>query len=264
MSEYLSRKGLMNSLFGGSVAVSAENIAASVEAEAADGVSRPELEKVFYCKLEDFSQLDKASLKQHQEQWSLKPEIDVPGSVRVRCLDKGASYVFTIKNGKNEVEFPASKDGFDAMKAISNNGMIKERFEFPIDTRLFANDEDKKVWEGLKWEVDVYFKEDGSYQEWCKVDLEVPSMEIYKGNERPPFPVEFTKVMTGDRSKLNEEETEFLNSLFDTVFISRNPKAEKDDDQYRNNLMLAHMTAEGNLRFLCRHSMNCYKEMYHD
>ncbi len=196
----------------------------AVEEQAADGVTRVELEKVYYCKIANFEQLDGAAKKIHQEQWTLKPEVDIPGCVRVRANDD-KEYILTVKCIKNEVELVATKDMFEAFRGISNNGMIKDRFEFPIDVEQFANEEDKTAWKDLKWEVDVYFNEDGTYAEWCKVDLEVPSAELYKGNVRPPFPIEFSEVMTGDRSKLNEEQTAFLNNLFDTVFISRNAQA---------------------------------------
>ena len=247
MTQFINSKRLVASLYE-----KATTSVASVE-EIADGVTRAELEKVYYAKIVDVKQLEGAAKKTHQEQWTLKPEVEIPGCVRVRANDDSA-YVITVKAAKNEVELETTKDMFELFKSISNNGMIKDRFEFPIDVEAFANEEDKAAWKDLKWEVDVYFNEDGTYAEWCKIDLEVPSADLYKGNVRPPFPIELAEVMTGDRSKLSEEQTEFLNNLFDTVFISRNkvatPSTEGIGDFFRD--MGKSLTRNGALKSLLR------------
>lgn len=193
------------------VAFALQNITASLEA--LDGVKAVEIEKVFYCRLTDFSELTKASSSELQEQWEIRPKETGNGSVRVRAVNN-ETFVLTTKvfntngEGKIETEIEVTKDIFEAFKSISPIGMYKRRFCFPVPDTDY------------KWEVDVYFKdkEEQIFQEWVKVDFECESLDT----ELPPFPLSVSKVISGNRDILTDEEKQQLDELFSTVFIEKN------------------------------------------
>lgn len=187
------------------------SLMASVEAAAADGNAKVELEYVYFGKIVDFAQLDKADKKQEQEQWEIRVNGPHRGNVRVRCID-GDKYVLCSKifqdgqMGKMEVEVPASKDFFEHMKKIATGGMRKTRYIFNIpDSKFF-------------WEVDVYYTADGEQEPWCKIDLEVDSEDY----EIPPLPIELTDLITSQYGKRTPEEDAQVNELMKTKFILPN------------------------------------------
>lgn len=157
------------------------------------GKTHNEIERVYYLLLNQlsFDALKTAEHVEDHEQWSVKTPL---GSVRVRSTDK-ANFSLTIKSANNETEEKIGKDAFEAFKAISENGMIKRRFTFPIDVESMSPFH-RAYWRGLKWEVDVFFLPDGSYAPWCKVDLEVNTSIQKASAERPPLPIPYVKFLT--------------------------------------------------------------------
>lgn len=189
--------------------------------ERTDGKAENELEHTIYARLTDFSQLRSASSMEHHEQWEVrvaKTEKNFgKGSIRVRktWIDGGApEYSRTTKintpvDGKKiEIPMPSNEEEFLAFKYLSEQGLIKDRYHFPI---LGTN---------LVWEVDCFPDGKGGYQEWVKIDLEVSDLEA----PLPNFPIEFEDVILPKVfKKVPEDEWEkMVSTLYDEVFIAKN------------------------------------------
>lgn len=189
--------------------------------ERADGKADKEIEFTIYARLVDMSQLSEAKSKESQEQW----EIRIPktegnagaGSMRVRKTQiEGADPVFTraIKipynkdNDKIEIPLPSNEDEFTAFKFLSEKGMVKDRFHFPI------------LGTDMVWEIDCFPKEGGGYHEWVKIDLEVKDRDM----ALPEFPVKLEDViLPKDFGKMSpEEHDKKVSELYDLYFLAKN------------------------------------------
>lgn len=71
------------------------------------------------------------------------------------------------------------------------------------------------------WEVDVFIKDDGTYYDYVKIDLEVSDMNA----PLPPLPVQLTEMVTAPYGQRTPEEEAMVTNLYDTVFRTRNPGA---------------------------------------
>lgn len=190
------------------------------------GVSKDEKEHVFYVYLNDFEQLAKAAAKEHQDQWDIKiPRTEdnvAGGSIRVRKtthfdspVGKATKTVYTQttkvivndKGEKDEYEQEVGSDNFAQFMMLSPYGMVKDRFTFPIEGT------------DLKWEVDVYLKADGTYHNWCKIDLEVEDLNTPIPSE---LPIAVTNIILGNPKKNSDEDKVKIRELYDTVFLTRN------------------------------------------
>lgn len=203
--------------FGGTSSYSLE--------ERADGQAGDEFEHTIYAKLTDPSQLSQAKSMEHHSQWEIRIEKTEKnagkGSVRVRktWVDGGdPDYVATLKipldpdgssNKKKEIPIPATEDWFIGFQFLADQGMVKDRYHFPI------------MGTDLVWEVDCYPKEGGGYHEWVKIDLEVKDLSA----PLPEFPIQFEDIIlpvgVGKLSK--EEHDAQVSKLYDECFISPNP-----------------------------------------
>jgi hypothetical protein len=201
------KKGLMNFAFE----------------ERADGKAENEHEFVFYAKLSDPAILEKATSKEDQEQWSFKFKSfnnhDVRMRVRKTTKDEKVEYVQTTKvfNSTHddvpvysELPIPTTEEGFNQFKLFCDNGMIKRRFEFPVT----INDKT------FTFEVDCYFKEDGSYQEWVKIDLELAPEETNLADWISLLPSGFTDIIK--QSDATDEQKKFISELYSSVFLTKN------------------------------------------
>jgi len=194
---------------------SLHNLFASMEAEEANGTAQKELEYVFYGKLTDFTELERAAGKETHEQWEIRVEAGdknpFPGCVRVRRY-QGERYVQCIKvitpgeDAKDEVELEVTKDIFEFVKKLATGGSNKVRYIFEIP-------ESKNV-----WEVDVYVKPDGTYEEWCKIEMEVKEPV----DSVPKLPVSCTDVIVNQYKNRTEDEHAKIKELMSTVFILGN------------------------------------------
>jgi len=194
---------------------SLHNLFASMEAEEANGTAQKELEYVFYGKLTDFTELERAAGKETHEQWEIRVEAGdknpFPGCVRVRRY-QGERYVQCIKvitpgeDAKDEVELEVTKDIFEFIKKLATGGSNKVRYIFEIP-------DSKNV-----WEVDVYVKPDGTYEEWCKIEMEVKEPV----DAVPKLPVSCTDVIVNQYKQRTEAEHAQIQELMATVFILGN------------------------------------------
>lgn len=201
----------------------------ALENDVQDGKLFRERERVIYARLSDFSQLNNAVSVDSQEQWQVKlPKTNnnsAKGTIRVRKViplsktDKGfeftatgvdsTQYVMTVKaerkaDDRLEVPLPASKDMFDLFKLLAENGMYKHRFHFPIDGTE------------LVFEVDVYPKEDGTYNNWVKIDLELKDVSV----DIPELPFKVEEIIYDTTE--DPEQKKKINELYETIFLSKN------------------------------------------
>jgi hypothetical protein len=203
--------------FGGASSYSLE--------ERSDGKAGDEFEHTLYAKLTDPSQLSQAKSMEHQSQWEIRIEKTEKnagkGSVRVRktWIDGGdPDFVRTTKipldpDGgnakKKEIPMPSNADEFLAFQFLADQGMVKDRYHFPI------------MGTDLVWEVDCYPKEGGGYHEWVKIDLEVKDLSA----PLPELPIQLEDVIlpVGVGKLTKQEHDERVSQLYDDCFISPNP-----------------------------------------
>lgn len=184
-----------------------------------DGKAVMEIEHVIYAKLLNVSQLEKATSKTYQEQWNMyipkSMENAAQGSIRIRKVveNENTEYHLTTKvkkgDDKLEVTVSTTEDNFMQFKFLAPDGLIKDRFCFPVE-----NSE-------LVWEIDMFMKPDGSYHEWCKIDLEVKDKSI----ELPPLPIQFSEVILPKgfgREQPDEEAEVLIADLYANCFRSKN------------------------------------------
>lgn len=189
----------------------------------ADGKIRDEEELVYYCKITDFKQLEKAASKEFQEQWEIKvPRSDSntgSGCVRVRCTgEENKEYTLTAKvhtkqaDKRLENTIESTEDMFNLFAVLASSGMRKMRYNFPVEGTK------------LVFEVDIYFKDDGSMAEYCKVDLEL----VEKVSKIPELPLKFDSVLLQGVDNTDTEKA-FIRGLYDTVFLTKKRLAVKPE-----------------------------------
>lgn len=195
--------------------------------DVSDGKAHREIEHTFFGKIENMSILDGASGMEHQEQWEIKLEktekTAAAGKWRVRKTVKDGvdpEFVLTCKTagkeGSIEVGVPVSVPMFDQFRMMAEQGMVKDRYFFPVE----GSD--------LVWEVDMFLVQgsqpgEKKYHDWCKIDLEVPSLDI----ALPPIPAGITELITNPYGKRSEAEEAKVISLFHNEFLSPNPYLNK-------------------------------------
>lgn len=179
-----------------------------------------EIERVYFAKLSDFEQLSSAPYSEEQEQWEYRLlDGDRPiGTLRSRSIDQGDRYELTIKTyRKNEVgceecNLGSTVEMHEVVSALADRVLRKIRYVYPVPI-LWKGEEIK-----LKWEIDVFKLEDGSFYPWVKVDLEVPDPAI----QAPPFPFRYDEIVdTSFGRTLTEDERKVVDALFDAVKSTR-------------------------------------------
>jgi hypothetical protein len=189
--------------------------------ETSDGKPFNEIEHVIYGRITDFNQLKEASSMETQEQWEVRiPKTDKnagKGSIRVRKTTIAGGdpvYVVTTKiptNGegdKLELALPSNEDNFLQFKYLAEQGMVKNRYHFPI------------VGTDMVWEVDVFPKEGGGYHEWCKIDLEVKNRET----PIPELPLVLENIILpeGFGRQDSEKAAALITQIYEKCFITQN------------------------------------------
>lgn len=204
----MAKKNIIKSLL--STAISLE--------DDTSGVAGTELEIELYVRISDFNQLTRAQSVERQEQWTIKIEKtdknQGKGNDRVRRIydldtsqgGPAEKYINTRKlvlgQGKRiEVSQEVSQDMFLVTKALSEQGMIKDRYKFPIQGT------------DLCFEVDAFIQPDGMYAPWLKIDLENPPALL------PELPFEVLERIDG-RTK-DPAEREKITQLYDQYFLTK-------------------------------------------
>ncbi len=174
-----------------------------------NGQKAKEKEYVWYGRLTNVAELQKAASQEIQKQSSLKGK---GGTIRVReTVNNGTTrYTLTGKayTGRgecDEVSVPVSKDLHEVFRLITGESMDKIRYCFPIE----GSD--------LKWEVDVFIDLQGNPKDWVKIDLEVPAAT----NEWPPLPITMADTIFGGNDQYTPEQHAKLDELYAKVFTNR-------------------------------------------
>lgn len=166
-----------------------------------------EIEYLFFLKIDDFDQLKQAKGKESQEQWSILFQKEkVENVIRVRRSVKEGEETFTLTSkvnfaeldGKWELEREVERAHFDQVKGMAQDGLIKERYFFPVDGT------------DLTWEVDVFYDAQGNPVEWVKLDLEVPA----RLGKLPDYPIKHTEVFDAQFEERTPEQHQFVTDLF--------------------------------------------------
>lgn len=174
-----------------------------------DGNATREKEYVWYGRLTNPEELQKAVGQEVQKQSSLKGK---GGTIRVRETTNNGqiSYTLTAKaysarGDANEVSLPVSKDMYEIFKTLTGESMDKIRYTFPIEGTE------------LKWEVDVFIDAQGNPKDWVKIDLEVPE----ETKEWPPLPITLGEMIFGGNAEYTPEQKIKLDGLYATVFTNK-------------------------------------------
>ena len=194
--------------------------------DVADGKAHIETEHVLYARCTDFAFLGNAKSMEHHEQWELKfPKTDKNGGsgrIRIRKVVREGfppEYTQTSKTkdpssgGNVEITVPVSEALFNQFRIMSENGMRKDRYHYPVE------DGSDRV-----YEVDMFLKHDSQagakqYYEWCKIDLEVDDMNA----AMPPLPEGFADIISAPFGKRTDEEEARVTSLYHNEFTAKNP-----------------------------------------
>jgi hypothetical protein len=221
---------------------------ASVTTPEEPGVgAKREDEIVIYAKVNDFTGLKKASSKESHEQWEVKAPF---GKTRIRKTTVGdlePTYKQAIKRrddfvgimGGTELEIPSDQSAFEAFKAISDSGMIKDRYIF-TPTKIAAGGSDGQNLLSdvdLKYEVDVYPDGHGGYHQWCKIDIEVndlldkiaavqgPGKKVKLKFAISGLPFKPTEMILGSSEKLEDKEK--IDLLYKEIFqLKKNARGD--------------------------------------
>lgn len=189
--------------------------------EIADGKPMNEIEHVIYGRIANFDELKEAASMESHEQWEVRiAKTDKnagKGSIRVRktvIAGGDPAYVITTKvplnedGDKLELALQSNADNFLQFKYLAEQGLIKNRYHFPI------------VGTDMVWEVDVFPKEGGGYHEWCKIDLEVKD----RSAPIPELPITLEDIILPLGYGRQDEEAagKLITKLYEDYFIAKN------------------------------------------
>lgn len=201
--------------------------------ETTDKTTKREDELVFYCKITNFDGLKEATSKENHEQWSIKTS---RGRVRVRQTKKeglNTIYDLTFKTksdkagleGSIETTYSIDEDQFNDFKNLSESGMVKDRYFFPVSKVTVKTEtgiQDIEI-ENSFFEVDVFFNKDKTYNENVKIDLEVNEI-LNQINTNHPDIGDFNLVV------------KILNQPFKPIEIIVDKEADESEKKYISNL----------------------------
>ena len=172
-----------------------------------------EIERIYYAKLNDFDQLNKAVKIIPQEQWEyrLYKSGKPIGVLRSRKINHGELFELTVKTyvktsaGSIESNLKSDSDMHETVKQLSNKGFRKDRYIFPYETSY------KGESLTLYWEIDVFYDKDGIRQDWVKIDLEIPKEDIAP----PPIPIHVEQIIDASFDKnINPINKQFIDDFY--------------------------------------------------
>ena len=204
-----------------------------------------ETELVIYCKIGYFEGLKEAVKKERHDQYEIKSEQEITGNkgcVRVRkttCSD-GVKFVQTNKvrtqdenlSIAEEFNIDITEEHFNCFTKIAPGKTIKDRFIFlskNVTVNKFGDETETIEVPELKFEVDVFPKEEGGYHDWCKIDVELdPLLKAINesGKDIKEFklnikinhlPFKPTESFIG--SEANEEQKKIMDMFYQQIFF---------------------------------------------
>lgn len=147
-----------------------------------------EREVIMYAKIGSPEGLSTATSVESQQQYETQYENGA--KCRIRTVNnKDPVYTFKIKNegesklaDNKEYHVAVDKDFFKGFKdGVASHWLNKRRYIFErtnVTMPAIVNGVLKTVkLPSLDYEVDVYFKSDGTMSPWCKIELEVDRLE---------------------------------------------------------------------------------------
>ncbi len=208
-------------------------------------VVNSEHELVLYGKITDPKGLEHAVSFESHEQW----EIKVPkGRVRIRKTTKpnlAPTFSLTFKqksssmgvNGNIETTFNIEEEMFNSFKSLADQGMIKDRYLFAVQTVQVSNEtglSDIHI-PDMNYEVDVFYTLDDqgnkAYKDWVKVDVELDSLMQIIQKSHPDIgefnlnikasvlPIGLTEIiLSTDEDPVSKEK---ISKLYDDYFLTK-------------------------------------------
>lgn len=212
-----TNRTLGSALLGAAAMSIIKSNAHALEEENTSGKKGKENEREFYVQISNFEQLKKAASVEKQEQWSFKiPKTDDNaggGAIRARKIESNGvvKYVFTIKvildqGLRDDCSVETTEDMFELFKVLCEKGMIKDRYNFPVEGT------------DLVYEVDLFRMPDGSYAPWAKIDLENPP------EQPPPLPITVDAFIDGKTK--DPEQKKQITKLYEQYFLTNNQLLE--------------------------------------
>lgn len=169
----------------------------ALEGDTSGKTAKAETEIWVFARIGDPARLAEGQDREDHDQLEARFETGIPA--RVRKVTKGANvkYLFTMKtpikvdgvsniDANNEDTVEVNESFFHAYRLAANRRLVKTRYTFnSTNVTLTYKDgsEDRSiVIPNVKYEVDVYIKENGKIADWCKIDVEVDTILEYINN----------------------------------------------------------------------------------
>lgn len=163
-----------------------------------------ETELCFYARIGDAEALENAIDIEHHEQWEYKVIVEddddnkeYRGKVRIRRTERDGQVKFeeTIKlpveseavtQGNHEYTVSITEEYFDAWKKLfGDKGYKKTRYVFLSKEVMLDHHEEEIKLPDIKYEVDVFFDQEGQRAKWCKIDIEIDDILAYLKEHHP-------------------------------------------------------------------------------
>lgn len=197
-----------------------------------------ETELTIYAKITNLAGLESADSKEEHIQAEIKTDT---GRVRVRKSSKNNTFniLQTIKtklansNGLMETSVEIDEEFFKAFLSLCKEYMDKHRYIFKT-TNVSLTTTDDKVIElpELVYDVDCFTKDDGSYHEWCKIDVEIDAILDYCAKNSLDISntalnikvshLPFKPVEAFIAENATEEQKAFIDKLYNECFLIPN------------------------------------------
>lgn len=163
-----------------------------------------ETELCFYARIGDAEALENAIDIEHHEQWEYKVIVEddddneeYRGKVRIRRTERDNQVKFeeTIKlpveseavtQGNHEYTVSITEEYFNAWKKLfGDKGYKKTRYVFLSKEVMLDHHEEEIKLPDIKYEVDVFFDQEGQRAKWCKIDIEIDDILAYLKEHHP-------------------------------------------------------------------------------
>lgn len=210
--------------------------------ESNNTVVKKETEYVIYAKIGNAEGLKSAISTEHHLQIEAMLKSGAKTRVRATTKDNITSYEYTLKlkhkeneegnEFNNEYNIQVDQTFLLAYQKAADKYVDKNRYKFKSEqVRMKAIIDDKPMEidiPNIEYEVDVYKRKDGTFSQWCKIDIEVDNiLNFIKANypyikdirlnvKISHLPFEPTEAILV--ANATEEQHKFLSNLWDTEF----------------------------------------------